>query len=81
MILTAKHHDGFCLWPTATTGHRWLRRDGSTGKGDVVAALRAACDKYDMKLGLVSVASWDLLMLLLLRRFGAYNDMFWHSCA
>ena len=58
VILTAKHHDGFCLWPTATTGHSVAASGWLEGNGDVVKALREACDKYDMKLGLY-LSPWD----------------------
>lgn len=74
VILTAKHHDGFCLWPTATTPHSVASSPWRDGNGDVVADLRRACDKYDMKLGLY-LSPWDRHA----PEYGdsdAYNDLF-----
>ncbi|MDN3687136.1 alpha-L-fucosidase [Cyclobacterium jeungdonense] len=52
IVLTAKHHNGFCLWPTKTTDYSVKNSPWKEGTGDVVAEFVNACRKYDMKVGL-----------------------------
>ncbi len=52
IILTAKHHDGFCLWPTTTTSHSVKNSSWQNGRGDVLRDLSDACKEYGLKLGL-----------------------------
>lgn len=58
MILTAKHHDGFCLWPTRTTTHNISKSAWKNGKGDLIKEFADACKAEGLKLG-IYVSPWD----------------------
>lgn len=58
MILTSKHHDGFCLWPTKTTEHNITKSPWKNGKGNVVKDFSEACKKHGIKFG-TYISPWD----------------------
>lgn len=58
IIITAKHHSGFCLWPSRYTEYSIKHSPWKNGQGDIVGDLAKACKEYGLKLG-IYLSPWD----------------------
>lgn len=59
LMLTAKHHDGFCLWASDYTDYDIASTNYKGGKGDILEEISDACTKYNLDMGLY-LSPWDI---------------------
>ena len=59
LIVTAKHHDGFCIWASDYTTYDVAETSYKNGQGDILAEISAACTEYEMDMGLY-LSPWDI---------------------